>query len=88
MPLTNSELQTLRSFFWLPEGKLFVAMLKDKLAESDAKLRRLTGEALNQQQGKSQQLEELIRELSEAEQSLKRQDQSIRALKVALWNQA
>lgn len=88
MPLTTSELQILRAFFWSAEGKLLVAMLKDKLAAADVKLRSLSGEDLNRQQGRAQQLEELIRELTEAEQTLNRQDPSRRAPKAVPWNQA
>lgn len=88
MPLTNSQLQTLRAFFWSPEGKLFVAMLQDKLAAADVKLRSLSGEELNRQQGRALQLQELIGELTDAEQILNRQDPSRRAPKLASWNQA
>lgn len=88
MPLTTPELQTLRAFYRTPEGKLFVRMLEDKLEDADAKLRRLSGEDLNRQQGRAQQLEELIRELTEADQALNRQDPSRRAPKGLPWNQA
>ena len=59
-----------------------------KLSEADVKMRRLSGEELNRQQGRAQQLEELIRELTEAEQALNRQDPSRRAPKAVPWNQA
>ncbi len=85
MALTGSELQSLRAFFRTPEGRLYVAMLEKKLAEADEKLRTATGEDLYRKQGRAQQLDELIRELSEADQALKRQASSGSSPRV--WNQ-
>lgn len=85
MALTASDLQALKHFFGRPEGKLWVAMLEDKLAAVDVKLRTAAGEELLRTQGRAQQLDELIRELTEADTNLKRQEQSPRVQR--LWNQ-
>lgn len=53
-----------------------VAMLERKLAEVDVKLRTATGEVLYRTQGKAQQLEELLRDLTGAEQALERLEPS------------
>lgn len=79
MALTNTDLEALRRFSQVPEGRMWVAMLERKLAEVDAKLRTAAGEDLYRKQGRAQQLEELIGLLTkDAEQTLKRQERSAR----------
>lgn len=79
MALTNSDLQALRAFSRVPEGRLWVAMLEKKLAEADAHLRTATGEDLYRKQGRAQQLEELLSEIKSADQVLRRQEVSRQA---------
>lgn len=86
MASTDSETQAgLRILNLSPEGKLMVAMLKDRLAAVDEKLRTASGEHLYRCQGRAQQLVELISEVEAAGQAPKRQDQSRRPV---VWNQA
>lgn len=85
MALTTGELEALRRFSRVPEGRLWVAMLEKKLAEADAKLRTATGEDLYRKQGRAQQLEELIAEVTQAEQTLNRQEPSRRPI---AWTQS
>lgn len=75
MSLTKLDLEVLRRFFRLPEGKAFVAVLETKLEAIDVKLRRASGEELYRAQGHAQALEALIREITGAEQNLNRQPQ-------------
>lgn len=86
MPLSTNELQILRAFFGRPEGKLWVGMLEGKLAAVDVQLRTATGEQLYRHQGRAQQLDELIRELTEADEKLKRPEPST-ARPVRNWTQ-
>lgn len=74
MALSIPDLEALRRYARLPEGRTLVLILEKKLAESDAKLRVLTGELLNQQQGRSQALAELLDDIAGAEKALTRQD--------------
>lgn len=62
----------------MPEGQLYVAILKKKLAEADEKLRVAAGEDLYRKQGRAQELDELIRELTTAGDVLQRQEPSAR----------
>ena len=74
MALSTPELEALRRYARLPEGRGLVLILEKKLAESDLKLRTLTSEHLLRQQGRSQQLQELLDEIAGADTVLKRQD--------------
>ena len=74
MALSTPELEALRRFARLPEGRLWIQILEKKLAESDAKLRTLSGEILTRQQGRSQQPQELLDDMAGAERALTRQE--------------
>lgn len=78
MALTDADLQALRRFSQLAEGRLWMSMLSTKLAACDEKLRRLSGDDLIRMQGRAQQLEELLGELSGAGKALARQEQPTR----------
>lgn len=75
MALTTADLQALRRFAQLPEGRVMVAVLVQKLGEADEKLRTATGEHLYRTQGRAQALDELLRDLTESDLVLKRQEQ-------------
>lgn len=75
MALTTPDLHALRRFAQLPEGRIMVAVLSQKLGEADEKLRQLSGEHLYRMQGRAQALDELLRDLTESDQALKRQEQ-------------
>lgn len=87
MALTSPELETLRRYARSPEGRGLVLILEKKLAESDIKLRSLSGEHLSRQQGRSQQLAELLDEIEDADTVLKRQDVTKFSRRAATWNQ-
>ena len=72
MSLTNARLEELSRFARLPEGQLFVELLKMRLAEHDAQLRTATGEELFRTQGKAQALVQLIDDVTKAGQRLQR----------------
>lgn len=72
--LNNPELEALRRYARLPEGRGLIQILEKKLAESDEKLRSLTGELLYRQQGRSLALAEFLDEIAGADQVLKRQE--------------
>lgn len=77
MALTNTDLQVLRRFSQLPEGRLLLSMLGEKLAMCDEKLRHFSGDDLYRMQGRALQLEELINEVLGAGDTLKRQEQPV-----------
>lgn len=78
MALTQPELQALRRFTQLPEGRLILSVLGERLAMADEKLRRLHGDDLYRMQGRALELEELITLLTTAGDSLNRQEQPVR----------
>lgn len=72
MSFTNAQLLDLSRFARLPEGQLFVELLKLRLAEHDAKLRTATGEDLPRTQGKAQAVQQLIEDITQAGTRLQR----------------
>lgn len=78
MALSSTELQALRRFSQLPEGRLMLGLLGEKLGMCDEKLRHLGGDDLLRMQGRAQQLEELMNMLLGAGDSLNRQEQPVR----------
>lgn len=60
MTLTGDQVAFLDRLSKSPDGRLLLSMYQADLAELDVKLRRLSGEALSQAQGRAQQLEEMI----------------------------
>ena len=85
MALDLVDLEALRRYARSPEGRGLVLILEKKLRESDLKLRELLGEHLIRQQGRSLQLQELIDDLTKAEQRLERQEPS--RTRKATWTQ-
>jgi hypothetical protein len=83
--LNTPELEALRQYARRPEGKGLVLILEKKLAESDIAMRKLTGELLYRQQGRSLQLAELIDEIEGADTVLKRQEPTMR--RPTAWSQ-
>ena len=74
MALTTPDLEALRRYARLPEGRGLMQILETKLVESDRKMRVLTGELLYRQQGRSLQLQELLDDINGADTTLKRQE--------------
>ena len=60
-------------------------LLEKKLAESDIKMRTLSGEHLYRQQGRSLELAELLNDLAGADQALNRQELTTRPRKPVKW---
>lgn len=86
--LNTPELEALRRYARLPEGRGLVLILEKKLAESDIQMRKLTGEHLYRQQGRSLQLAELLDEIAGADTVLKRQEVTRGQPRAATWSQA
>ncbi len=78
MALSSVELEAIRRFARSPEGRGWVQLLEKKLAESDIKMRSLTGEHLYRQQGRSLELAELLNDIEGADKVLNRQDLTAR----------
>jgi len=74
--LSNRQLSDLDRCKRLPEGQLFIELLKMRLAESDKKMRTATGDSLFVQQGKSQALQEVIDDIEQAGDRLARNSRS------------
>lgn len=87
MGLDQVDLEALRRYARSPEGRGLVLILEKKLRDSDLKLRELLGEHLVRQQGRSLQLQELIDDLTKADQVLERQALTRRQPKVRPWTQ-
>lgn len=68
MTLTSEQVAFLARLSKSPEGKFLVSMYEDELREIDVKLRKATGEAIYQAQGRAQQLEEMIGRIRNAGQ--------------------
>lgn len=82
--LNTPELEALRRYARLPEGRGLILILEKKLEASDVLLRTLSGEHLHRQQGRSQQLQELLDEIGGADKVLKRQEMTKRPV---AWSQ-
>jgi hypothetical protein len=68
MTLTAEQVAFLVRLSKSPEGKFLVGMYEVELREIDVKLRKATGEAIYQAQGRAQQLEEMIGRITNAGQ--------------------
>jgi hypothetical protein len=71
MTLTGDQLAFMARFSKSPEGKFLVSLYEAELRELDVKLRKATGEAIYQAQGRAQQLEEMIERITGAENKAK-----------------
>ena len=66
MYLSESQLLFLARFSKSPEGKEFLEIIRAKLSGVDGKLRAAEGAEMHRQQGRAQQLDELIADITEA----------------------
>ena len=69
--MTNAQLADLARFGRLPEGKVFIDLLKMRLTEHDEKMRSALGEEVFRCQGRSQALSQVIRDIEGAEGRLR-----------------
>lgn len=72
MKLSGDQLAFLARFSQSPDGRALLLILEAKLAEVDVKLRILEGAEVHRQQGRAQQLDELMSDITEARQRLAR----------------
>jgi len=79
--VTEQELDVLGRFARSAEGRLFVAMLQDRLAAVDAKARHTLGEDVYRMQGRALELEQLIADLTRAERGHNDTSPSVRPLR-------
>lgn len=70
--LTRDDLEFLRRFARLPEGRQLITLYQRNLAETDVRLRTAIGDDLLRMQGRAQLLAELIAHVTEAEKSIER----------------
>lgn len=70
--LSTNDLEFLRRFARMPEGKALVELFQRNLAETDVKLRTTIGDELLRMQGRAQLLAELIDQVTKAEATLTR----------------
>ncbi len=70
MKLTGDQLKFLARFSKSPDGRALVSILQAKLGETEVKLRTLEGAELHRQQGRAQQLDELLTDIDEAQARL------------------
>lgn len=83
MSMTVEDLDYLRRFARTPEGRYFLQLLDTRLRSRDEKLRTATGEELYRQQGRAQELCELIKDITGADTRLKQLGQPPRKARVA-----
>ena len=69
--MTTEDLDYLRRFARTPEGRYFLGLLETRLRSRDEKLRTATGEELYRQQGRAQELYELMKDITGADSRLK-----------------
>jgi DNA-binding transcriptional LysR family regulator len=82
MSRSASDLDLLRRFARTPEGRALVEVLNRMLAQADEALRFGGGEELYRCQGRAQQLQQLIEDLTKAEQHAAMRDVSNRPRKL------
>lgn len=70
MHLSESQLLFLARFAKSPDGREFLELYRAKLAEVEGKLRTQAGEDLYRQQGRAIQLDELIADITGANDKL------------------
>lgn len=71
--LNRKQLETLNHLRASPLGQAFIAILRQRLAEYDAGLRREKGDDIYVVQGKAQALDDLITEIEKSHEQLQRQ---------------
>lgn len=72
MKLSSDQLGFLARFSKSPDGRALQQILEAKLAEADAKLRTTEGAELHRQQGRAQELVEILADIAEASTRLTR----------------
>jgi hypothetical protein len=75
MQLSSSQLTFLARFAKTPDGRAMFELLKAKLAEREASLRKQTGEEIYRCQGRALELDELLADITEAGTRLTRSQQ-------------
>lgn len=70
MRLSEPQLLFLARFAKSPDGREFLDLYRAKLAEVESKLRTCDGAEVHRQQGRAQQLDELIVDITKASEKL------------------
>lgn len=78
MQLQQADLEFLRRFTRMPEGRVWLELLQRNLAETDAKLRSAVGDDLLRTQGRAQFLADLIDRVQRADEALERGERTRR----------
>jgi hypothetical protein len=77
MRLSNEQLVFLARFARSPEGNQLLTILKAKLGDRESKLRTTVGEEVYRTQGRALELDELIADITEAQQRLTRVESAV-----------
>lgn len=70
MHLSSDDLAFLARFNKTPDGQYLLRLLQAKLVERDQMLRKATGEEVHRAQGRALELDELIADITTAQQKL------------------
>ena len=84
MHLSESDLRFLARFAKSPEGKEFTVLLQAKLGDVEGKLRITEGAELHRQQGRAQQIDELLTDITDAGKKLNAAQSAPRPRRVVL----
>lgn len=76
MTLTKDDLSFLARFARSPDGRAFQLMLRARLLDADATLRKAQGEEILRAQGRAQTLAQLIDDIDSAQRKLEQHEQS------------
>lgn len=80
MPLSNEELQFLATLSHMPEGRRYIKYLSSKLSAADVATREANPDKVAVAQGRARAFAELLEDLQEAENRLKRSSTSRRTI--------
>lgn len=72
MKLSGEQLQFLGRFSKSPDGQFLLTILRAKLAERDEALRKTSGEDVYRTQGRALELDELVADITDANEKLNR----------------
>jgi hypothetical protein len=72
MRLSGDQLAFMARFSKSPEGQMLLSIYDAKLKERESKLRTSVGEEVHRQQGRALELDELIADITEAQQRITR----------------
>ena len=86
MRLNESQLLFLARFAKSPEGREFLELCRAKLADRDTKLRSTEGAEVHRQQGRALELDEMIADITGAQQKLNTAQAAARPRRTVLYD--